>query len=177
MLAFGQIGLWRHDLGDGLVYPDRRACEMLGLPFTDSDEVIAEALQHVSIPALLMSLVHMTGDLSLFDQLPTPAMLIPMDVQGAMSEPDKETVRKRALEIIADYRDRGCPPAWTPDDNQLQQMLAVLAIGSLLVGNLAAIAQTNLKRMLAYSAIGNVGFILLGFVAGVVNVVRSARRV
>ncbi len=104
---------------------------LLGLPFTDSDEVIAEALQHVSIPALLMSLVHMTGDLSLFDQLPTPAMLIPMDVQGAMSEPDKETVRKRALEIIADYRDRGCPPAWTPDDNQLQQMLAVLMAGDI----------------------------------------------
>jgi NADH-quinone oxidoreductase subunit N len=47
-----------------------------------------------------------------------------------------------------------------------QQMLSLLAIGSLLIGNLAAIAQTNLKRMLAYSAIGNVGFILLGFVAG-----------
>jgi NADH-quinone oxidoreductase subunit N len=36
----------------------------------------------------------------------------------------------------------------------------------LVVGNLIAIAQTNLKRLLAYSAIGNVGFILLGFVAG-----------
>jgi len=50
-----------------------------------------------------------------------------------------------------------------------QQMLAVLAIGSLLVGNLAAIAQTNLKRMLAYSTIAQMGFMLLGMVAGVVN--------
>ena len=50
-----------------------------------------------------------------------------------------------------------------------QQMLAVLAIGSLLVGNLAAIAQTNLKRMLAYSTISQMGFVLLGFVAGVIN--------
>ncbi len=50
-----------------------------------------------------------------------------------------------------------------------QQMLALLAIASLLVGNLAAIAQTNLKRMLAYSAIGQMGFMLLGLVAGVVN--------
>ena len=41
-----------------------------------------------------------------------------------------------------------------------QQMLAVLAIGSLLVGNLAAIAQTNLKRMLAYSTIANLGLII-----------------
>jgi NADH-quinone oxidoreductase subunit N len=50
-----------------------------------------------------------------------------------------------------------------------QQMLSVLAIGSLLIGNLAAIAQTNLKRMLAYSTIAQMGFVLLGFVAGVIN--------
>jgi len=50
-----------------------------------------------------------------------------------------------------------------------QQMLSLLAIASLLVGNLAAIAQTNLKRMLAYSTIAQMGFMLLGLVAGVVN--------
>jgi len=50
-----------------------------------------------------------------------------------------------------------------------QQMLALLAIGSLLIGNLAAIAQTNLKRMLAYSTISQMGFVLLGLMAGVVN--------
>ncbi len=50
-----------------------------------------------------------------------------------------------------------------------QQMLAVLAIASLLLGNLAAIAQTNLKRMLAYSTISQMGFVLLGLMAGVVN--------
>ena len=50
-----------------------------------------------------------------------------------------------------------------------QQMLAVLAVGSLLVGNLAAIAQTNLKRMLAYSTISQMGFVLLGLMSGVIN--------
>ena len=50
-----------------------------------------------------------------------------------------------------------------------QQMLALLAIGSLLVGNLAAVAQTNLKRMLAYSTISQMGFVLLGLMSGVVN--------
>jgi len=50
-----------------------------------------------------------------------------------------------------------------------QQMLTVLAVASLLVGNFAAIAQTNLKRMLAYSTIAQMGFMLLGLVAGVVN--------
>jgi NADH-quinone oxidoreductase subunit N len=47
-----------------------------------------------------------------------------------------------------------------------QDMLAPLAVLSMVFGNVVAIAQTNLKRMLAYSAIGNVGFILLGFVSG-----------
>ena len=47
-----------------------------------------------------------------------------------------------------------------------QEMLMPLAVLSMVFGNVVAIAQSNLKRMLAYSAIGNVGFILLGFVAG-----------
>jgi NADH-quinone oxidoreductase subunit N len=50
-----------------------------------------------------------------------------------------------------------------------QQMLAVLAVASLVIGNLAAIAQTNLKRMLAYSTIAQMGFMLLGLMSGVVN--------
>ena len=50
-----------------------------------------------------------------------------------------------------------------------QQMLILLSVGSLLVGNLAAIAQTNLKRMLAYSTIAQMGFVVLGLAAGVVN--------
>ena len=49
-----------------------------------------------------------------------------------------------------------------------QQMLTVLAVMSLLLGNLAAIAQTNLKRMLAFSTISQMGFLLLGLLAGVV---------
>ncbi|HMA12839.1 MAG TPA: NADH-quinone oxidoreductase subunit NuoN [Steroidobacteraceae bacterium] len=49
---------------------------------------------------------------------------------------------------------------------QWTQMLAILAVVSVIAGNLIAIAQTSLLRMLAYSAIANVGFILFGFVAG-----------
>ena len=50
-----------------------------------------------------------------------------------------------------------------------QQMLAVLAVGSLFIGNLAAIAQTNVKRMLAFSTISQMGFVLIGVMSGVVN--------
>ncbi len=47
-----------------------------------------------------------------------------------------------------------------------QQMLIVMAVLSLLIGNVIAIAQTNLKRMLAYSTIGHMGFLLLGILSG-----------
>ena len=50
-----------------------------------------------------------------------------------------------------------------------QQMLMLLAIGSLIVGNFAAIMQTNLKRMLAFSTISQMGFVLLGLMSGVIN--------
>ncbi len=49
---------------------------------------------------------------------------------------------------------------------QWRPMLIVLAILSMAIGNIVAIAQTNLKRMLAYSTISHVGFILLGVLAG-----------
>jgi len=57
----------------------------------------------------------------------------------------------------------GLGPEW-------QQMLIVLSVASLVIGNLAAIAQSNLKRMLAYSTIGQMGFMILGFTPTVVSV-------
>ncbi len=47
-----------------------------------------------------------------------------------------------------------------------QQMLVILAVASLAIGNVTAIAQTNLKRMLAYSTISHMGFLLLGILSG-----------
>jgi NADH-quinone oxidoreductase subunit N len=46
------------------------------------------------------------------------------------------------------------------------RMLAVMAVLSLAIGNVTAIAQSNLKRMLAYSTIGHMGFLLLGILSG-----------
>ncbi|HEX5769177.1 MAG TPA: NADH-quinone oxidoreductase subunit NuoN [Burkholderiales bacterium] len=50
-----------------------------------------------------------------------------------------------------------------------QQMLVLLAVLSMALGNIAAIAQANLKRMLAYSTIAHMGFMLLGLLSGVVD--------
>jgi len=50
-----------------------------------------------------------------------------------------------------------------------QEMLAVLALVSMAIGNITAIAQSNLKRMLAYSTIAHMGFMLLGLLSGVIG--------
>jgi NADH-quinone oxidoreductase subunit N len=51
-------------------------------------------------------------------------------------------------------------------EHEWSQMLGALAVLTLILGNVVAIVQTNIKRLLAYSAIGNVGFIVLGFTTG-----------
>ncbi|MEC5216375.1 NADH-quinone oxidoreductase subunit N [Actimicrobium sp. GrIS 1.19] len=50
-----------------------------------------------------------------------------------------------------------------------QQMLLILAVLSLAIGNITAIVQTNLKRMLAYSTISQMGFVLLGLLSGITD--------
>ncbi|MGA7053334.1 MAG: hypothetical protein WBZ37_19100, partial [Mycobacterium sp.] len=102
---------------------------LIGLPFNDSDDVLRAAIDEASVPALLMSMVHMTGDIGLLDELPKPFMLIPMDLQGGMSEAHKQTVRERAYDVVRDYRDRGCPVPFLPDAEQLRVMLDVMSTG------------------------------------------------
>ncbi|MDX8379078.1 MAG: NADH-quinone oxidoreductase subunit NuoN [Gallionella sp.] len=51
-------------------------------------------------------------------------------------------------------------------EHDWSSMLIILAIASMALGNLSAIAQTNLKRMFAYSTITHMGFMLLGFISG-----------
>jgi NADH-quinone oxidoreductase subunit N len=50
-----------------------------------------------------------------------------------------------------------------------QKMLIILAVASLALGNITAIAQTNIKRMLAYSTIAHMGFLLLGILSGTIE--------
>jgi len=107
----------------------RHTNALLGLPFDDPDDVIRTAVDQASVPALLMSMVHMTGDMGLLDELPRPLMLIPMDLQGGMSESDKQLVRDRAFDVVRDYRDRGCPPPFVPNAEQMRVMFDVISGG------------------------------------------------
>ena len=97
-----------------------------GEPFTTSDEEIAAALEDVSIPTLLLSCVHMSGDASLLDGPLRPQGLFLNEVQGYMSEEDKAAARQLALEVIKDYRDRGCPEPEPVSPELLKRMMAFL---------------------------------------------------
>lgn len=126
---------------------------------------IAQALQGQPSLGLVMALVFLVVGVSFkFGAVPFH-MWVPDVYHGAPSAVTLfvGTAPKLASFALA-YRLfasglGGVSEAWV-------QMLGIVAALSMVIGNLVAIAQTNLKRMLAYSAIGNVGFILLGFVAG-----------
>lgn len=97
-----------------------------GTPITDDDATIAAALTDVSIPTLLVSLVHLTGDTSILRGDLRPQGNYLNEVQGFMSPDDQAAVRAMALEAIIAYRDGGCvlPPA--PDAATVHEMMNFL---------------------------------------------------
>ena len=78
-----------------------------GLPITDDDAAIEAMLADLSMPTLMLSLVHMTGDAGLIRSEIKPQGLFLNEVQGFMPEPMQAEIRKLALEIIKKYRDGG----------------------------------------------------------------------
>jgi 4-hydroxyacetophenone monooxygenase len=97
-----------------------------GRPFDDDDDAIAAALEDVSVPALLCSLVHMTGDPSWIRGPRRPRMAATSLLQGEMPPEEQAAVRKEALPVIAEYRDSGCQPRELPRD-LLVEMMTFLA--------------------------------------------------
>jgi 4-hydroxyacetophenone monooxygenase len=97
-----------------------------GAPFADDDAAIAAALDEVNCPALLCSLVHMTGDPSWIRERSLPAVPLATDYQGGLSAEEQAEIRARALPVVAAYRDAACKPHDLPDD-VLREMMAFCA--------------------------------------------------
>ncbi len=81
-----------------------------GEPIADSNSTIETALEECSIPALLCSLVHMTGDPAWIRGDIRPRVSMSLDIQCGMSAEERAEVRRRALPSIAAYRDSGSVP-------------------------------------------------------------------
>ena len=99
------------------------------VPITDDDAAIAALLEDVSIPTLLLSMVHMTGDTSILDGPLRPAGIFLNEVQGFMSDEDRAAVRAWALDVIRDYRDRGHTRPDPPDGDTVHRMMEFLVAG------------------------------------------------
>ena len=97
-----------------------------GAPFVDDDAAIAAALEDVSVPALLCSLVHMTGDPSWIRGELRPQVATLNDFQSGMSDELRAEVRRLAVPVIAEYRDAGCVP-FVPPPALAHEMMSFLA--------------------------------------------------
>ncbi len=98
-----------------------------GLPFTDDDATIAAALEDVSVPALMCSMVHITGDPVWVRGDIKPAGLFLNEYQGYLDEDTKAEARRRALPAILEFRDRGCVLPAPPTREVLHEMMSYLA--------------------------------------------------
>ena len=92
-------------------------------PVTESDEFIARQLEDASIPTLMMSLIHLTGDTSLLRGAIRPKVVMMGGFQGGLSEADQANVRRLALQALKDYRDRGCTLPPQPSPALVQEMM------------------------------------------------------
>ena len=92
-------------------------------PVTESDEFIAAQLEHASIPTLMMSLVHLTGDTSLLEGAIRPKVVMLGGFQGGLSDEEQASVRRIALQALRDYRDRGGTLPPQPSPELIQRMM------------------------------------------------------
>lgn len=92
----------------------------------EDDRAIEQALEDASIPTLMMSMIHMSGDASLLDGPIRPAGVYINEYQGYMPEEDKTAVRKQALEVIKRFRDGGCQLPPPPGPETIHRMMNFL---------------------------------------------------
>ncbi len=97
-----------------------------GTPFDDDDATIAAYLEDLSVPTLMLSLVHLTGDPSWIRGERRPVGIYLNEVQGFMSPEDQAAVRAEALAAIVAYRDGGCVLPPPPDADLVTEMMSFL---------------------------------------------------
>ena len=95
-------------------------------PITEDDGTIARALEEANVPALMMSLVQLTGDTALLDGPIRPAAVTMGDPQGGLSENAKAEIRRRALDALRDFRDRRLALPPLPGRDTLHRMMSFM---------------------------------------------------
>ncbi len=96
------------------------------LPIREDDAAISSALESASIPTLLVSMVHVTGDTSWLRGDVRPRTAVMGDVQGFLSEEEKARVRRDALGVLRAYRDGGCKLPPPPSPETIREMMSFM---------------------------------------------------
>lgn len=91
--------------------------------FEEKDAFIRAALNEASIPTLIMSMIHLTGDLDLLETLPKPRKPVMGELQGFMGEDEKEYIRDLAFKVIKEYKDREDLKPFIPKKEDLHRMM------------------------------------------------------
>ena len=107
----------------------------------DGDAAIAAALEDASVPALLLSVMHMSGDYSLLDGPLRPQGCYLNELQGFMPPEDQAAARALAFDAIRRYRDRGQPRCPVPSDALLLRMMRFLVAEEVPAEYLAAMRE------------------------------------
>lgn len=93
----------------------------------DEDDAFLEAaLKHASVPTLMMSIIHLTGDASLLHGTIRPQRVMPGDTDGGLTDGDKAAMRAMALDALRAYRDRGCTLPPLPGPETIRTMMSFL---------------------------------------------------
>jgi 4-hydroxyacetophenone monooxygenase len=93
---------------------------------TEDDAFLERVLEFASVPTIMMSMIHMTGDDSLLEGPVRPNAAILGEIQGYLGEEDKAAVRAQALQVLRDYRDRGCTLPPLPDGATIRRMMSFM---------------------------------------------------
>ncbi|MEH6583559.1 MAG: NAD(P)/FAD-dependent oxidoreductase [Halioglobus sp.] len=91
-----------------------------------SDETLRAAIAEASIPTLMLSMIHMSGDSSLLEGPIKPLGVYINEFQGYMAEEDKSAVREQAFEVIRAYRDGGTPRCPPPSPDTVHKMMGFM---------------------------------------------------
>jgi 4-hydroxyacetophenone monooxygenase len=93
---------------------------------TEDDAFIAQALKNANVPTLLVSLVHITGDMSLLQGPIKPRRVVNGDYESSLSAEEKAQVRAHALDVLKAYRDRGCTLPPPLSEEQIHALMSFL---------------------------------------------------
>ncbi len=96
------------------------------LPLTDADDIIARMIDHANLPALMMAMMHISGDTALFDGPLKPKPPLVVGLQGGFNGEQRAAIKQQALTLLAQYRDRGCTLPPPPDRDTVYRMMCFM---------------------------------------------------